>query len=53
MTDTAAPDATALAGWQLQRIYYNGRPPEVDPLTANGKGRSYCRRIKAACAQRS
>jgi hypothetical protein len=41
-TDTIAP-----AGWRLMRIYYNGKPPEVDPLTCGGAASlSWCQRMK-------
>ena len=42
------------AGWHLIRVYYDGRPPEPDPLTA-GRGRSlaWCHRVKAAWEQSS
>jgi len=31
-------------GWQIWRHFYDGRPPEPDPLTPQGRSLAYCRR---------
>jgi len=40
---------TAPSGWQLKRYFYDGQPPELDPLTsARGRSLAWCKKMATA-----